>query len=77
MQLVRCVILGLAVVLAGCSTERWVQHGKTAVEAEEASVQCQHEVASKPRPFADPVYKLSAHAYDACMESKGYKLVAD
>ncbi len=70
------IMIWVSVALTGCTTERWVQDGKMANEANQAVLACEQSLAPKPKPFVDPVYVFpDSHRLQACMEAKGYTLI--
>lgn len=71
----RHAIICTAILMAGCTTERWVQEGKTADDVAAALVTCEQSMPPQPIPFGDPMHTLPDQSFIVkCMKDKGYKL---
>ena len=78
MVTIRDAIIGAALLMAGCATERWVQEGKTDEDVAAALVVCEQSMPPQPLPPTDPMYTMpDQSAVMHCMKDKGYMLVRE
>ena len=78
MVTIRDAIIGAALLMAGCATERWVQEGKTDEDVAAALVVCEQSMPPQPIPPTDPMYTMPDQgAVIHCMKDIGYKLVRE
>ena len=67
------IVLGMT----GCAAEsKWVQEGKTPLQAEEDIFECENTLLRKHNNFAGLSDKEIDNLMDQCMKSKGYTAVS-
>ena len=76
------LLLGLLVMIAGCTTGHWVKEGATPEEIEQANADCESIDSMQPNPatLSDKIgmpTELSTATFEKCMRGKGYTWVKE
>jgi hypothetical protein len=70
----RVLLIAVLSVVAGCTTGRWVQEGKTDLDSRRDSFDCENVIGTKHGGWQRVEPFTSAMEIRECMQVKGYHL---